>query len=46
MSVTTNGISEEKIRDFSFDDEFVIFLKEKDKEIPYFALNINNMNEF
>lgn len=46
MSVTTNGITEEKIRDFSFDDEFVILIKEKDKDLPYFALNITNMNEF
>ena len=46
MSVTTNAISVKEIRDFSFDDEFVILIKEKDIELPYFALNINNINDF
>lgn len=29
-------------RHFEFTDNFVLFVKEKNKEIPYFALNINN----
>ena len=29
-------------RDFSFDSDFVIFLKEKDKNKPYFALKVDN----
>lgn len=29
-------------RDFSFNDKFVLFLKEKDKEKPYFALKVDN----
>lgn len=29
-------------RHFDFSNNFVLFVKEKDKDIPYFALNINN----
>lgn len=29
-------------RDFNFNSNFIIFLKEKDKEYPYFALKIDN----
>ena len=29
-------------RDFSFDSDFVIFLKEKSKDKPYFALKVDN----
>lgn len=31
-----------EFRDFSFDDNFVMFLKEADKEKPYFAIHIND----
>ncbi len=43
MAVSTNGIQENKNRDFSFDDNFIIFVKEKDKELPYFAINIEDI---
>lgn len=34
----------EKARYFYFNDEFVLFMKEKDKELPYFALKIDNLD--
>ena len=46
MAVTTNAIEPQDIRDFSFNDSFVIFLKEKDKELPYFALNVSDIEDF
>ena len=46
MAVTTNAVEPQDIRDFSFNDEFIIFLKEKDKELPYFALNVSNIEDF
>ncbi|MBQ7409791.1 MAG: hypothetical protein IJW20_00215 [Clostridia bacterium] len=33
-------------RNFSFDKDFVIFLKEADKKIPYFAASISDINLF
>lgn len=36
----------EEIRNFNFDDEFTIFLKEAEKEKPYFAANISNITLF
>ena len=31
-------------RKFLFDDNFVLFLKEENKEKPYFALNVDNID--
>ena len=45
--VTSLLPSEELVpRLFFFDDTFVIFLKEKDKQNPYFALRVNNIDKF
>jgi len=33
-------------RYFYLDNTFIIFLKEKDKSSPYFALRVNNINKF
>jgi len=33
-------------RKFHFDDDFVIFLKEKDKKLPYFAAKIEDIEKF
>ena len=33
-------------REFIFNDDYVIFLKEKDKDVPYFAAFINDINLF
>ena len=39
------AISEAKEeRNFNFDDEFVLFLKEKDKEKPYFATKVSTID--
>lgn len=43
MAIATDEIEERK---FNFDDEFVIFLKEKDKEKPYFAASISDITKF
>ena len=36
----------DEIREFLLDDTFVIFLKEKDKNVPYFAGKINDITKF
>ncbi len=46
MSVETRAIEPTESRDFSFDDKFVIFIKEKDKDLPYFALNVSDIADF
>ncbi len=33
-------------RKFHFDKDFVLFLKEKEKELPYFAANIDDIEKF
>ena len=43
MAIATDEIEERK---FNFDDEFVIFLKENDKEKPYFAASISDITKF
>ena len=42
MAIATDEIKERK---FNFDDEFVIFLKENDKEKPYFAASISDITK-
>ena len=37
---------EEVPKYFYFDNTFVIFLKEKEKELPYFALRVNDITKF
>ena len=47
MRATSVGPNfEEKPRYFYFDDTFVIFLKEKNKSNPYFALRVHDINNF
>ncbi len=36
------GISDNEQRELFFTDDFVLFMKEKGKEKPYFALRVNN----
>lgn len=38
------GISVERGREFVYNNDFIVYLKEKDKEKPYFALKVDNTN--
>ena len=44
MNVKTTSL--EHGRHFDFTDDFVLFLKESDKNEPYFAINVTSINEF
>ena len=44
--MTTALLPQSDPRFFYFDDTFVIFLKEKDKNTPYFALRVNDIKKF
>lgn len=37
-------LDNEYARYFYFDDNFILFIKEKDRELPYFALKIENLD--
>ena len=47
-AVTTSLLPPEELvpRLFYFDNTFVMFLKEKDKTKPYFALRVNDITKF
>jgi hypothetical protein len=34
------------IRNFYFDQEFVLFLKEQDKDLPYLAVKVSDISKF
>ena len=44
--MTTALLPENKPRKFYFDNTFVLFLKEKNKTNPYFALRVNDIEKF
>lgn len=47
MTVMTTSLQPDLVpRMFYFDDTFVIFLKEKDKKNPYFALRVNDITNY
>ena len=47
MTIMTTSLgSEAEPRMFYFDDTFVIFLKEKERKNPYFALRVNDITKF
>lgn len=46
MTETMALIPEEENRYFYLNDEFTMFLKEKDKDMPYFAANIEDITLF
>lgn len=46
MTKESVAILPEEERNFNFDDEFTIFLKEKDKDKPYFSAQITDITEF
>lgn len=46
MGIAKTALIREEPRDFSVDNTFTIFLKENDKDMPYFAAKIENINQF
>ena len=48
MTIMTTCLRPDEVspRLFYFNDTFVIFLKEKEKRSPYFALRVNDINKF
>ena len=47
VTVMTMSLEPEAVpRLFYFDDTFIIFLKEKDKKNPYFALRVNDISNY
>lgn len=42
----TSSLKENKKRTFNIDDTFALFLKEEDKETPYFAARIEDISKF
>ena len=36
----------EKIRYFLVDDTFTLFLREEGKDMPYFAMNVDDISKF
>jgi len=48
IAATTSSMGKfpQKTRNFDFNETFVIFLKENNKELPYFAAQINNIELF
>ena len=46
MSVEKSEILENEIREFFIDNTFAIFLKEENKDTPYFAGKINDITKF
>jgi hypothetical protein len=45
-SISFEQIEKPKPRHFNFDDTFFLFLKESEKEKPYFALKVYDMTDF
>lgn len=45
MMSKTSGILAKDIREFIVDDTFTIFLKEKEKDLPYFAAKISDISK-
>ena len=43
-SLSTNSTSSK--RHFDFQDNFVMFIREKEKELPYFAIKVDNIENF
>lgn len=48
MTIVTTSLMPEDVspRYFYFDDTFVLFLKEKNKDNPYFAMRVNDITKF
>ena len=48
MAKATSAILDEPMvaRHFDFDDTFVLFLKEQDKDMPYLALKVDDITKY
>ncbi|MBP5684744.1 MAG: hypothetical protein J6X02_05770 [Bacilli bacterium] len=46
MMMKATAVLDEEARYFNFSDDFVLFLKEQDKNVPYLAVNINDVKNF
>lgn len=46
LSVKVLSFDYHNMRKFYFDDTFALFIKEKDKKVPYFAALINDISKF
>lgn len=46
MTKETAMEEEEPPKTMNLDDEFVVFVKEKDKDLPYFALKVSDISKF
>ena len=46
IATMTALMPKEEVRYFFFDDTFVVFLKEKEKSKPYFALRVHDISNF
>ena len=46
MAISKTSLSREEPREFSVDNTFTIFLKENDKDTPYFAAKIADITQF
>lgn len=47
ITTRTTAIMDEKTpKRMNLDDEFVVFVKEEDKELPYFALKVSDISKF
>lgn len=46
MGIAKTALIREEPREFSVDNTFSLFLKENDKDMPYFAAKIENINQF
>ena len=40
------SITESEVRHFDVDSTFALFLKEKDRDVPYFALLVDDITKF
>lgn len=45
MMVSKSSLLQDKPREFLVNDTFYIFLKEKNKELPYFASKISDITK-
>ena len=45
-AISNKNTAVESGRYFNFSDDFILFVKESNQELPYLALNIKNIDKF